>query len=154
MRVRAGAPYWIATGAVTGFGLIGLMTIGFPFMVVGLIMAVVGVWRLGVGGIWGFLIGFGGLPALVFLSNILEGIRTALNPYCAQSRGLGTPASPATGSIEIPPGVDQVECALIPGSYYMMFVIFAAVALLGVTLGLLLRRRFRVAAAGERGEGL
>jgi hypothetical protein len=32
------------------FGLIGLMIIGFPFVITGLIMAVVGVWRPGVGG--------------------------------------------------------------------------------------------------------
>lgn len=141
-----GLLYWIAAGAMMGFGLIGLLTIGFPFLIIGLIMTVVGVWRPGIGGAWGFLIGFGGLPALFFLSNILEGVRTALNPYCAQSRGAGTPASPATGSIEIPPGVDQVECAFIPGSYYVMFAIFTAIALLGVALGLFVRRRFRAAA--------
>jgi hypothetical protein len=153
MRGQTSVLYWVATGAVAGFGLIGLMTIGFPFVVLGLVLAVVGVWRPGAGGAWGFLIGFGGLPTLVFLSNLLEGIRTALNPYCAESRGFGTPASPATGSIKIPPGVDHVECALIPGSYYIMFVIFTGIALLGVALGLMLRRRSRVAAVGESGEG-
>ena len=154
MQNRAGVLYWVATGAVAGFGLIGLMTIGLPFVVVGLLMTIVGAWRFGVGGAWGLLIGFGGLPALVFLSHILDGIRTALNPYCAQSRGSGTPASSATGSIAIPPGFDQVECALIPGSYYIMFVIFTGIALLGVALGLLMRRRFRVATAGEVSERL
>ena len=147
MPSRKGLLYWAATGAVMGFGLIGLMTIGFPFLVLGLAMAVVGLWKPGPGGAWGVLIGFGGLPALVFLSHILEGIRTALNPYCAQSFGSGTPGSPATGSIEIPPGAGPVECAYIPVSYYVMFVIFAAIALLGVALGLFLRRRVQAAAA-------
>jgi hypothetical protein len=147
MQNRASLLYWVATGAVMGFGLIGLMTIGFPFLIVGLAMAIVGVWKPGIGGIWGFLLGFGGLPALVFLSHIVEGVRTALNPYCAQSFGSGTPASPATGSIEIPPGAGPVECAYIPVSYYVMFAIFAAIALLGVALGLFARRRFRTAAA-------
>ena len=32
MRNRTGVLYWVATGAVIGFGLIGLMTIGFPFL--------------------------------------------------------------------------------------------------------------------------
>lgn len=147
MRNRTSLLYWIAAGAMMGFGFIGLMTIGLPFLVVGAVMAVVGMWRPGIGGAWGYLIGFGGLPALFFLSHMLEGVRTALNPYCAQSRGAGTPGSPATGSIEIPPGVDQVECALIPASYYVMFAIFTAIALLGVALGLFLRRRFQAAAA-------
>jgi hypothetical protein len=79
--------YWVTSGAMTGFGLIGLMTIGFPFLVVGLAMAVVGVWRPGISGAWGFLIGFGGLPSLVFLLHIAQGILTALNPYCAQPGG-------------------------------------------------------------------
>jgi len=126
-----------------GFGLIGLMTIGFPFVVVGLAMAVVGVWKPGIGGAWGILIGFGGLPALVFLSHIVQGVRTALNPYCAQLGGPGTP---------IPPPVGPVECAFIPGSYYVMFAIFTAIALLGVALEFLLRARSRAAAARERGE--
>jgi hypothetical protein len=114
-----------------GFGLIGLMTIGFPFVVVGLIMAVVGVWKPGIGGAWGILVGFGGLPALVFLTHIAAGVRTALNPYCDQQ-------GPAT---TIPPPAGPVECALIPGSYYVMFAIFTAIALFGVVLRVLRARR-------------
>jgi hypothetical protein len=79
-----------------GFGLIGLMTIGFPFVVVGLIMAVVGVWKPGIGGAWAILIGFGGLPALVFLSHIVAGVRTTLNPYCDQ-QGPATTMPPPAG---------------------------------------------------------
>lgn len=131
MQGRAGALYWVATGAVMGFGLIGLMTIGFPFLVVGLILAVVGLWRPGVGEVWGLLIGLGGLPALVFLSHIVQGIRTALNPFCAQQ----DPGSP------IPPPAGPVECAFIPGSYYVMFAISLAIALSGIGLYLLLRTR-------------
>jgi hypothetical protein len=136
MRDHSGVLYWVATGALMGFGLIGLMTIGFPFVVVGLIMAVVGVWKPGIGGAWGILVGFGGLPALVFLSHIAADVRTALNPYCDQQG----PATP------MPPPAGPVECAFVPGSYYVMFVIFTAVALVGVALGLLLRARSRPAA--------
>jgi hypothetical protein len=138
MRNRTGLLYWVATGAVMGFGLIGLMTIGFPFLIAGLAMAGVGVWKPGVGGAWGVLIGFSGLPALVFLSHIAEGARSALNPFCDQSMGPGTPLPP-------PPG--PVECAYIPGSYYVMFAVFAAIALAGLALGLLLRARSRAATA-------
>jgi hypothetical protein len=137
MRGRGGALYWVATGAVMGFGLISLMTIGFPFVVVGLVMALVGVWRPGLSGGWGFLAGFGGFPALVFLSHIVAGLRTVLNPYCDQR-------SPGT---TIPPPSGPVECAFIPSSYYVMFVIFTALALVGVALGLFLRAHSRPSAA-------
>jgi hypothetical protein len=137
MRDRAGALYWIATGAVMGFGLIGVMTIGFPFLVAGLVMAIVGLWRPSWGGAWGLLVGIGGLPALVFLAHFVQGIRTALNPYCAE-QGPGTMMPP-------PPG--PVECALVPPSYYVMFVIFTAVALAGVGLGLLTCARSRPSTA-------
>jgi hypothetical protein len=137
MRNRTGLLYWGLTGAVTGFGLIGLMSIGLPFLIFGLIMVVVGVWRPGIGGVWGVLIGFGGLPALVFASHIVKGVRTTLNPYCAQ-QGPGT---------LLPPPAGPVECAYIPGSYYVMFAVFAAIALLGFALGLFARRRFRATAA-------
>jgi len=69
---------------------------------------------------------------------IVEAARTALNPFCAQPGGPGTP---------IPPRAGPVECSFIPGSYYVMFAIFTAVALLGVILGLLVRARTRAAAA-------
>jgi hypothetical protein len=118
-----------------GFGLIGLMTIGFPFVVVGLIMAVVGLWRPGIGGAWGFLIGFGGLPALVFLSHIVEGIRTALNPYCS--------GDIHSGQIVLQPGEGPVSCSYIPFSYYVMFAISLTIALSGIALYLLLRARSR-----------
>ena len=143
MGSRAGALYWMATGAVIGFGLIGLMTIGFPYLVAGLVMALVGLWRPGRGGAWGLLVGIGGLPALVFLSHLVRGLLTALNPYCGEP-GPGAPMPPRPG---------PVECAFVPGSYYVMFAIFTAVSLqasvpaarcrtlAGVALGLLMRAR-------------
>ena len=137
MRGRTGALYWIATGAVIGFGVIGLMTVGFPFVVVGLVLVLVGLWRPGPSGAWGLLVGIGGLPALVFLSHMVQGLRTALNPYCDE-QGPGT---------TMPPPAGPVECALIPGSYYVMFTIFTAIALVGVALGLLLRARSRPSTA-------
>ena len=129
MRGRTGALYWIATGAVIGFGVIGLMTVGFPFVVVGLVLVLVGLWRPGPSGAWGLLVGTGPLAALVFPSHMVQGLRTAFNPYCHE-QGPGT---------TMPPPAGPVECALIPGSYYVMFTILAAIALVGVALGLLRR---------------
>ena len=41
------------------------------------------------------------------------------------------------------PGPVSVSCSFVPASYYVMFAVFAAVALLGVALGRLLRRTGR-----------
>ena len=113
------------------------MTVGFPFVVIGLVLVLVGLWKPGMSGAWGLLVGIGGLPALVFLSHIVQGLQTAVNPYCHHQ-------DPGT---TVPPPAGPVECALIPGSYYMMFAIFTAIALIGVALGLLLRARSRPSTA-------
>ena len=134
MRERVAPFYWAAAGALAGFGLIGLMTIGGPFLLVGAVLALAGLIVLRTKGIWALFVGFGGLPALVFLLHIFHGVGTALNPYCAQGR----PGA-------LPPG--PVSCSFVPASYYVMFAVFAAVALFGVALGRLLRRGGRRAAS-------
>ena len=133
MRDRTGFFYWLVAGAVVGFGLIGIMTIGFPFLIIGMVLCVVGVWKPGIGGSWAFLIGLGGLPALVFLRHIIDAALTALNPYCSEyfnSPGIGVPRSAGT-----------VTCYYTPASYYVMFVISVAITLSGVVVYLLLRAR-------------
>lgn len=134
MRSRLRILYWIITGALMGFGLIGLMTIGAPFLIVGLVMAFVGIWKPGLSGAWTGLVGFGGLPALVFTIHLLDATRSASNPYCNN-------AGPRAGEISAPPDIGMVECTYVPASYYVMFAVFAAIALLGVCLGVLLRAR-------------
>jgi hypothetical protein len=128
MRDRTGFLYWLVAGAVVGFGLIGLMTIGYPFLIAGMILCVVGLWRPGIGGSWAFLIGLGGLPALFFLRHITD---AALNPYCLED--LNSPG------ISVPPSAGTVSCSYAPASYYALF----AIALSGVALYLLLRARSR-----------
>ncbi len=138
MRGRASVFYWTATGALMGFGLIGLMSIGFPFLIVGTVMAVVGIVKPGPEGAWAFPVGFGGLPALIFLSHMVEGISTTMNPYCSKvGEGGGTIILPAGSA------VDEVSCSFIPASYYVMFAIFATIALFGLMLRFLLRHRAR-----------
>lgn len=134
-----GVLYWVVTGAIIGFGLIGLMTIGFPFLIIGLAMALVGIWKPGVSGVWAALVGFGGLPAMFFLSHMLDAARSAMNPYCNTT-------GPNAGAISITPEASAVDCSYIPTSYYVMFAIFAAITLLGVCLGLFLRARSRATA--------
>ncbi len=140
MREKVAPFYWAAAGALAGFGLIGLMTIGAPFLLVGVVLALVGLVFLRTRGFWAFFVGFGGLPALAFLLHISDGIRSALNPYCAQPGEPGMPGAPVPGPV-------SVSCSFVPASYYVMFAVFAAVALFGVAVGLLLRRTGRPAAS-------
>jgi hypothetical protein len=117
------------------------MTIGGPFLLAGAVLALVGLVLARTKGIWAFFVGFGGLPALVFLLHISNGVKTALNPYCAQ----GSPGALPLGIGA--PGPVSVSCSFVPASYYVMFAVFAAVALYGVALGRLLRRTGRRAAS-------
>jgi hypothetical protein len=89
---------------------------------------------------WALFVGFGGLPALVFLLHRFNGVRTALNPYCAT---MGKPGALVAAAAN--PG--PVSCSFVPASYYAMFAVFAAVALFGVALGRLLLRAGRRAAS-------
>ncbi len=142
MREKVAPFYWAAAGTLAGFGLIGAMTIGGPFLLAGAVLALVGFPLLKTRGIWALFVGFGGLPALVFLLHIFNGVRTALNPYCAE---MGKPGAQVAGAAE--PGPVSVSCSFVPASYYVLFAVFAAVALLGVALGRLLRRTGRRAAS-------
>ena len=111
-------------------------------MLAGAVLALVGLTLLRTRGIWALFVGFGGLPALVFLLHIFNGVRTALNPYCAE---MGRPGAQVAGAAD--PGPVSVSCSFVPASYYVMFAVFAAVALFGVALGRLLRRTGRRAAS-------
>lgn len=133
MREWSYALYWLVTGALMGFGFVGMFSIGLPFLVVGMLMGVFGFLKLGGRGSWAFLVGLGGLPALVLLINIAEGIRSALNPYC----GVSDPSGGEAGKTEVPPNAGPVECSFIPASYYVLFAVFAAIALSGVAARLL-----------------
>ena len=64
MREMVAPFYWAAAGALAGCGLIGLMTIGWPFLLAGAFLALVGLPLLRTRGIWALFVGFGGLPAL------------------------------------------------------------------------------------------
>jgi hypothetical protein len=62
--------YWLLTGALIGFGCIAILSIGFPFLVLGLILLPVGAIRLGGRGLWAALVGLGGLPALIRIRDL------------------------------------------------------------------------------------
>ncbi|HEV2235083.1 MAG TPA: hypothetical protein VGR57_00345 [Ktedonobacterales bacterium] len=68
--------YWFVAGSLIGFGVIAILSIDWPAILLGLVLTVTGVIRLGVREVWGALLG-GGLVPLAFLlydlqnSNIL-----------------------------------------------------------------------------------
>jgi len=65
------ALYWFVAGGLIGFGVIALLSIGWPLILVGLILLVIGALRLGVRELWGAFLG-GGLVPLAFLLNDLQ----------------------------------------------------------------------------------
>lgn len=104
--------YWIIAGGLIGFGFIGILSIGLPFLIVGLGMLVVGLFLWRGRGFWLAVIAFGGLPALILAFDIL----TALPP-----------CKPIT----IAPG-QGYSCSEIGPGYYELAAIFAGIALLGI----------------------
>ena len=114
--------YWCIMGAVLGFGLIGMMTIGLPFLLIGVLMVVYGASRVGKTGVWGLLVGFGALPALFLLPPYFF-----LEP-CAPGTVLSIPA-------DAPPGT-VVSCSgPVPQAYLYLGLVFAAVAVIGLVWG-------------------
>jgi len=115
--------YWLIAGALIGFGLIGILSIGFPFIIVGLVLCIYGVIRFRASGCWAAIIGFGALPAVILVLDII------------------TAPPPCTGqALTSPPGGSGVSCSSIPSSYYIMALTFGFIALLGAAWPLLQRR--------------
>src|SRR6266446_3236840 len=89
--------YWLITGALLGIGLISILSIG-----------------LRVRNLWALLVGFGGLPALVLILDIIT----------APPRCTGQP-------LMVPPGGGSASCGFIPTSYYVFAVVFGLITLAG-----------------------
>lgn len=66
MNTLTGALYWFVAGGLIGFGVIAILSIGWPAILLALILTVIGVVRLGVREVWAALLG-GGLVPLAFL---------------------------------------------------------------------------------------
>lgn len=56
--------YWLLVGALLGFGLMAVFSIGIPLFLLGLVLALYRVWRAGGRGFGLVLVGMGLLPAL------------------------------------------------------------------------------------------
>lgn len=64
--------YWLLTGALIGFGFIAILSIGAPFVLLGVILAVIGAIRFRGRGIWAALVGFGALPAAILVWDVVS----------------------------------------------------------------------------------
>lgn len=71
MNTLLRALYWFVVGGLIGVGVIALLSIGWFLILLGVILVIVGVARVGVREIWGILLG-GGLAPLAFLLNDLQ----------------------------------------------------------------------------------
>lgn len=130
--------YRTLTGAMIGFGLIGLMTIGFPFLIVGAVMIVIGLLRFGIAGLPAFFVGFGGVPALLLTFSLAEQA-FSVTWFCSS---ISFTANRADGSISISAdgAVTEVLCVTIPGQIIVLAAVSWSIALLGLAAVLLARR--------------
>jgi hypothetical protein len=134
MRERVGTFCWAAGGSLAGFGLIGILSIGFPFLLAGLAMLVFTLLKAGARGAWAGVVGFGAVPALVLLTNVATDLLTA--DWSCSSISWGD-SGYSSGSASLAPGEESISCTTIPGSYIVLLAVFGSIASLGGTLRLL-----------------
>jgi hypothetical protein len=112
--------YWLLTGALIGVGLLAILSVGLPFLVLGLILATFGAIRLGARGLWAALIGFGSLPAAILLRDVTS------TAWACEPSGGGT----------VQPNVSYYSCVdTLVGrltTYHVLALGFGVVALFGI----------------------
>ena len=136
-REITSAAYWAVTGALIGFGGLALMTIGLPFLLFGLAMAVFSLFMLWVKGVWAGTVGLGGVPLYVVLMDVLEAARSSARP-CTQE-GSFTIAAPSGPSESV-----VASCSPpISEGYVAVLVFFGAVTLSGPAVRLFILARDR-----------
>lgn len=136
--------YWLLVGALIGFGVIAILSIGIFFLVAGLALLIYGAIRVRGTGLWAALVGFGATPAAILLWDVTS------QPWACM------PANHTVYSPDLSPGgpatytsPNYFECVSTPigllTSYHVMAAGFGAIALFGLLLGLapLLWRRGR-----------
>jgi hypothetical protein len=112
--------YWLLTGALVGFGLIAILSIGAPFLLVGLLLLIFGAIRLGGAGLWAAVVGFGIVPALILLYDVTSA------PWACLSAGQATSE----------PNTSYYTCFNTPvgplTTYHILAVSFGIIALVGL----------------------
>jgi hypothetical protein len=120
--------YWLLSGALLGFGVIAILSIGFPFLLLGLILVIYGAIRLGGAGLWATLVGFGGLPALILIWDVTSA------PWACETND-------ALPNVNYYTCVDTFLGTLT--TYHVMAFGFGAIALVGLAWPLLHRLLMR-----------
>jgi hypothetical protein len=127
--------YWLVTGALLGFGLLGILTIGLPFLLVGVVLVIFGAIRLGGSGLWAAVVSFGGIPALFLLYDI-----TSAPWACLPAGGQVTTTTSSQTSGSYYTCVDTPVGPLT--TYHILAIGFGIIALVGVAWPLL-QQNFR-----------
>lgn len=109
--------YWLLAGVLTSFGVLALLSIGFPFLLVGLGLMIYSIIRFRFRGFWAFLVGFGTLPVLILA---VQFVGAPLPTCTVTSTGL---------SYIYSSGTTRGGC--YPPGYYTMAIFFGCIALLG-----------------------
>jgi hypothetical protein len=65
--------YWLLAGGMIGFGAIAILSIGFPFILLGTVLLTVGALRFGWKEAWAALVGFGAVPAAILIWDVTSG---------------------------------------------------------------------------------
>jgi hypothetical protein len=112
--VRAVRLYWAVVGALIGFGVLALLSIGFPFLLLGLVLVLVGWRKFGWNEAWAVLF-FGGL------------IDAGVVAYVILT------SAPPCPAVHV--GTTQAACADMPTNTYWQIVVGAlCLALVGASV--------------------
>ena len=137
MREMAGVVYWALSGGLISFGFLAAWTIGLPFLLIGTIMTVFGLFWPGIRGVWAITAGLGGVPAYIILSNVWEAVGAA-GPPCTQEGAVTIPAPSGSGDSAV------LSCSpAVPDNYIVVLVVLGVFALSGPVVRLLLLVRGR-----------
>jgi hypothetical protein len=118
--------YWFFTGAFIAFGFLGILSIGLPFLVVGVLMLVGGLFLWRGRGFWLMIVGAGTCEVIVISRTLLT-----------------APPTCPPGEIIFGSGQGPYSCSGPLDSLRILDAIFGGILLLGLALGLgarLLRR--------------
>ncbi len=119
--------YWMLTGALLGLGSISLFTVGWTLLPLALGLAVYGILQLGLRRTWALVFGAGVVPALVLAFDIAS----------------PAPLCPISGPVVVPLVVICGNPARSYRALIMTALVFVAIALFGLALGLVLERWIR-----------
>jgi cytochrome bd-type quinol oxidase subunit 1 len=126
--------YWLLVGALFGFGVISILSIGIFVLAAGLVLLIYGAIRFGGGRMWAALIGFGVAPAALLLWDVTA------QPWACEPTN-HTTYSPIVQAGQTYTSPNYFTCVNTPvgplTTYHVLAAIFGVIALAGLLIGLL-----------------